>query len=159
MIEKFKDALYLAIELELMASQIYMYFHEKFTEEKDFWWELVIEEKNHAALLRSVIPIYEINKEAILKFLPSRELLEETLLKLKEMYTDIQKRDLTLKEAFELAYFLENSAGEAHFQKFLEGEAAPSNDVEMVIQQLGRDDILHAERVKNRAKQYGWELE
>ncbi|MEA3487197.1 MAG: hypothetical protein U9R20_06020 [Thermodesulfobacteriota bacterium] len=61
-----KDFSYLieeSINLELNIADLYFLFHELFPEDADFWWRLVLEEKNHAALIRSGKKYFEpVNK-------------------------------------------------------------------------------------------------
>ena len=54
-------------------------------------------------------------------------------------------------KAFELAYKIEISAVEAHYQKYLETEEIDS--LRKIFLQLNRDDIDHANRIKSQ-----WEL-
>jgi len=42
-----------AIQLEFNVADLYLFFHRLFPEDAGFWWSLVIEEKNHAALLKT----------------------------------------------------------------------------------------------------------
>jgi len=42
-----------AIKLELNMAELYLSFHNRFSEDAGFWWKLTIEEKNHASLLKS----------------------------------------------------------------------------------------------------------
>jgi len=43
-----------AIQLELNVAKLYLLFHKLQPEDAAFWWALVIEEQNHAALLKTV---------------------------------------------------------------------------------------------------------
>ena len=43
-----------AIQVELNVARLYLLFHELLPEDATFLWELVIEEENHAALLRTI---------------------------------------------------------------------------------------------------------
>lgn len=47
------DILNESIKLELNVAELYMLFYEIFPEDSNFWWDLSLEEKNHASLLRS----------------------------------------------------------------------------------------------------------
>ena len=42
-----------SIQLELLVSELYLVFHSSFPEDASFWWRLVEEERNHAALIKS----------------------------------------------------------------------------------------------------------
>ena len=47
------ELLDLSIAHEINISRLYTLFHELFEEDEDFWWQLSIEERSHAALLRN----------------------------------------------------------------------------------------------------------
>ena len=47
-----------AIKLELNVSDLYLVFHEKIPEDSKFWWQLLLEEKNHATLLKTGKELY-----------------------------------------------------------------------------------------------------
>ena len=42
-----------AMRLEYNVSKLYMIFRDAYPEDAEFWWKLVIEESNHAALIKS----------------------------------------------------------------------------------------------------------
>ncbi|MHC5138753.1 MAG: hypothetical protein ACYSOF_02510, partial [Planctomycetota bacterium] len=42
-----------AMRLEYNVGKLYMIFRDAHPEDQDFWWQLVIEEGNHAALIKS----------------------------------------------------------------------------------------------------------
>ena len=44
-----------AIQLEQNVSNLYLIFQQEFPEDAQFWWTLVQEESNHAALIKSGI--------------------------------------------------------------------------------------------------------
>ncbi len=54
MSQNFSQLIREAIQLELNVAKLYLLFHDLFPEDGDFWWQLVIEEENHAALLKTV---------------------------------------------------------------------------------------------------------
>ena len=41
------------IKVELNVAKIYMFFSDTFSEDSDFWWQLALEEKDHAGLIKS----------------------------------------------------------------------------------------------------------
>ena len=51
--EHIRELLQVSIHLELQVSELYLLYHETFQQDKDFWWKMALEEKNHAALLKS----------------------------------------------------------------------------------------------------------
>jgi len=136
-----------SIRLELNMSELYFLFFEHFKEDAEFWWQLVEEENNHAALLRSGREYFE----PMSKFPP--RILDTNLDELKSVNTTLRAlltayhHEMPLREvAFACAITLESSAGELHFQQFMENETAMSY-VDQVFCRLNREDIAHAERI------------
>ena len=41
------------IKVELNVAKIYMFFSDTFSEDSDFWWQLALEEKDHADRIRT----------------------------------------------------------------------------------------------------------
>ncbi|MBT8762374.1 hypothetical protein KFV02_00305 [Desulfohalobiaceae bacterium Ax17] len=143
-----------SIQLEHNIAKLYTIFHATFPEDADFWWQLVLEEKNHAALIRA-------GKESfapIGKF--PVELLSSSLQKLR----DANKKAVALarkcldtppsrEEAFNIALEFEQSAGEIHFQRFMEKKT----DVQLIkiFQKLNKDDKNHATRLRSYMEKHG----
>jgi hypothetical protein len=55
--------------------------------------------------------------------------------------------------AFNIALELEESAGELHFQKFMEQET--SSDIGEILKQLNKDDKDHADRIRSYMESHG----
>jgi len=133
-----------AIQLELNMSRLYGIFSEHIVEDRAFWFRLEIEEKNHAALLKT-------GKDfAAFKRFPSGlipdnlKVLQESNWKVLEAIDKFVKNpDREL--AFKLASDLENSAGEIHFQRFMETNT--TDDLGDIFQKLNQADKDHAERI------------
>ncbi|MFA5424368.1 MAG: rubrerythrin family protein [Phycisphaerae bacterium] len=135
-----------ATKLELNVSKLYLVFSRICTEDADFWWQLSIEETNHAALLESV-------RETAFKidlFADSQEehkQLAEANEKIASMIKKFEQTPATREQAFNIALELENSAGEIHFQHFIEKrEKTPT---EKVFETLNQEDSDHAERIRS----------
>jgi hypothetical protein len=60
-----------AIELELNVADLYLLFYHKFPEDSDFWWKLSIEEKNHAALLKTALRMTDMQVKIPVDLLPT----------------------------------------------------------------------------------------
>ena len=142
-----------SIALELHVAKLYEIFFKANAEDADFWWELHLEEKSHANLLRSV-------KESLLKqcdcfihlVASSLEMLKTSntvLLELIEKYTQTPP---SRKEAFEVAIQVEMSAGEIHYDHFVNKK--PANQLEIVFQQLNKDDKDHTKRIRDYFSQH-----
>ncbi|HNX66394.1 MAG TPA: hypothetical protein PKH02_05890 [Bacteroidales bacterium] len=136
-----------AIELELNVSDLYLLFYNLFPMDSNFWWNLTIEEKNHAALLKNLKDLYHVCHEF------PEEIFSANIEELKNANKDIRENiDLfkshpSRRKAFEYAVHIEESAGEAHFQAFTESNELP--DPFEVFRQLNMDDRNHAKRIQN----------
>ena len=136
-----------SIQLEQNVAKLYETFHHAFPEDAHFWWELVLEEKNHASLLQSGKDRFEpLGKFPI-------EMLSSSIQELKSVNSEIQdiikKYQDTIpsrEDAFNIAFKLEQSAGELHFQQFMEKES--ESELDKIFQRLNRDDKDHAIKVR-----------
>jgi len=146
-----------SIHVELNVSSLYQKFYELFPDDADFWWTLMLEEKNHAALLRS-------GKESFepLNLFPSK-LIHDKLHDLKEINTallslidGVEKKPPSREEAFNIAFNMENSAGEVHFQRFMEAEGSSVED--KIFKELNEGDKEHAERIRSYMEKQGIRL-
>jgi len=136
-----------AIALELTVSDLYLHFSDRYKEDYEFWWTLALEEKNHAALLKSLklaIP-YLGNLPHELVAMKTEE-LKGSCAKINEIITNLGKEG-SRKKAFEIALELEESAGEVHYQAFIENDAL--SEGYKIFQKLNNDDKDHADRIRN----------
>jgi hypothetical protein len=136
-----------AIDLELNVAELYTLFCKLFQQDFDFWWKLVEEEHNHAALLKSMKTICPVIGDFPDNFFPDKlEELTNTNKKILELIKNFKKHP-DRKAAFEAAYALEISAGEIHYQSFMMMDKVP-DDYE-IFQRLNHDDKDHAVRIQN----------
>jgi len=135
-----------AIELELNVSDLYLLFYTLFPEDSDFWRALVIEEKNHASLLKNLKQVYHIAHEFPPEILPEK--YEDLQAANKDITStmDLMKNNPSRKKAFEYAISIELSAGEAHFQLFVEN--TDISEKFEIFKQLNMDDKNHATRIE-----------
>lgn len=135
-----------SIELELQVAKLYMLFHHKLPQDSDFWWNLMLEEQNHAALLRSIKDVF-VPRGSIPENLlaESSESISNTFAALKGWCKYYSDMPLTRSKAFNIALAIENSAAEIHFQRFM--DKSPHSRVDEVFQQLNTDDKDHAQRI------------
>lgn len=152
--ELFKEA----INIELNAARLYELFQRNFPEDSVFWGQLIFEEKNHAALLQDgrdrFLPIGKFPEEILPSSLTSLVWANRGVAALIDKYRQIPP---SREEAFNAALGLEISAGEAHYQQFMEKES-PSK-VEKIFQELNRDDKDHALRLRSYMKKHGIKIE
>ncbi|ASQ90998.1 rubrerythrin family protein [Prosthecochloris sp. GSB1] len=144
-----------SISLELNIARLYTLFHDLFPDDEDFWWQLAIEERNHAALLRnekkaSHSAAGAVPENLLAKDLESLKIANAGVAALVERYrTTSPGRE----EAFRTAYTLENSIGEVHFQEFMDRKSCSLSDE--LFRQLNQEDKDHAERIRHYMQEHG----
>lgn len=145
------------IELELLLSDLYMVFCDCFTDDRDLWWRLSVEEKHHASFLES-------GKDVLLPFdkFPT-EILPKSIVELTNVCNQITKviqyckdKAVSREQAFNYAVFIEGSAGEAHYQSAIEKEA--NSDVLRVFHVLNEGDKNHKTRILAYMEEHGIEV-
>ncbi|MDY6932795.1 MAG: rubrerythrin family protein [Spirochaetota bacterium] len=143
-----------SIKLEENVANLYLYLYKQFPEDSDFWWEMQLEEKKHATLIRD-------SKDPLLSqdIFPS-ELLSsslETLIgvnnKLISLMNDFNENPPSREAAFNAALEVERSAGEIHFNNAM--DKTSSSGVMKVFQELTDDDKDHVNRILYYMKDKG----
>ena len=142
-----------SIKLELSLAKLYTLFHDCFSEDEDFWWELTMEEQGHAALLQQ-----EKKQPQPMEFFPDNLLstdlqsLVDTNTKIAALISKYSDTPPSKTEALQIALDLELAAGESHFQQFLD---SPTNSLSSTIfKQLNQEDCDHAERIRSYMKEH-----
>lgn len=146
-----------SIRLELNVAEIYLCFHHRFHEDADFWWQLVIEEKNHAALLKNGMQHFLDTRTFPSELAcASLESLVNVNHELKRILKQEKEAPLPREAAFNLALKLEQSAGEIHFQHAMQETESPSEAIHL-FRNLNGDDKDHADRIRSYMHQKGIE--
>jgi hypothetical protein len=141
-----------SIKLELNLAKLYTLFNDSFPDDEDFWWQLAMEERGHASLLQQ-----EKKQPQPLQFFPENLLARDlqTLIdanaKISRLIAEFSQKIPSRFTAFTTAHELELSAGEAHFQEFL--DSPDSSYSANLFKQLNRDDRDHAERILSYMKE------
>ena len=142
-----------AIKLELYVSDLYLLFSRKFHEDAEFWWQIAIEEQNHAALLKTVLQMKSVDVEVPTEIVPPGldQLVQsnERLIKAIKAFEENPDRI----RAFQFAYGVEHSAGELHYENFM--KYAKESKLNDVFRRLNGDDINHAERIQQYMIDHG----
>ncbi len=145
--EQLSDLTDESITLELLVSELYLFFYTTFPEDAPFWWRMVEEERNHAALIRSArkyfAPVDQFPEKLVVQ---NFSLLRETNKKLRTLLKTCSKYPPTRRGALSTALELETSAGELHFQEFIDEKNLSA--VEKIFQQLNGHDVEHADRIR-----------
>ena len=145
-----------AIELEQRVADLYMLFYRIFPQDSRFWWRLSMEEQNHAALLKTASQMNDTRIKIPEDILPAQ--LEE-LKRINQLLQSSMKEMESTPDrtrAFHLAYTIENSAGERHYDTFMkQGTRSPVSEV---FRKLNGEDIDHAARILQYMKEHRIEL-
>ncbi len=143
-----------SIRLELSVSDLYRLFAEHFPEDREFWSDLASEEIGHATLIRSGKEYFE-----PLGLFP-RRMIHDDLSELKKANAYVvslteraRSRSISRMEAFTAAFALENTAGEVHFQRFVDREA--ESTIEKIFKDLNHEDREHARRIREYMERNG----
>jgi len=140
-----------SIQLELNVSDLYQLFYAKFPEDSEFWWELSLEEVNHAALIRSINDLFlpeKILPQGVNEYQIS--VIHKVNQSIRERISHYKMNTPSRYEAFNYAYELEISAGEAHYEMFMND--IPGSNVEKIFQKLNGQDKNHAIRIAEYMK-------
>lgn len=141
------------VRLELNISRLYLRYHQLLPEDGPFWWRLSLEEKNHAALLRSADQLAAVHGIPD-GMLPER--LEDVLglnARVEACIAAASAGSVDRAAAFRCALELERSAGEVHFQTFM--ESAAEGGLARVFRSLNQGDMDHAGRVGAYMEEHG----
>jgi hypothetical protein len=134
-----------AIQLEFNVGKLYKLFYRLLPGDSDFWWKLAMEEENHAALLKTVRQMEASRVKIPMEILPTGVAeLQEANNAILEAIADFEKQPDRAK-AFKLALKIEQSAGESHYDKFMNDNS--DSHIKEVFRKLNREDANHAERI------------
>lgn len=139
-----------AISLELKISELYLVYKELLPEYTGFWWQMVIEEKNHAALLETVKSFIKMNV-SIPEELHSYKIddLEKVSGRVDQLIKEIRANPSN-ELAFKSAYNLELSTGELHYQLFMQKD--DDSKLSSIFRRLNKEDKDHASRIRSYMK-------
>ncbi len=121
--------------------------YASFPDDAAFWWQLHLEERNHASLLRSIKNTFlPINVYPDGLVLPSLQQLKKTNECLQSLLEKFRDEPPARDEAFSIAMEVETSAGEIHFQRF--AEQRHENKIDKIFCRLVSEDKDHLERIQ-----------
>lgn len=141
-----------AIKLELYISDLYMLFYRQFPEDAKFWWQLAIEEQNHAALLKTVRQMNDSHLNIPPDIIPANHIeLADSNKILQEAIAEFEAQP-DRNKAFQFAFKMEQAAGELHYDNFM--RYASESRLTAVFRKLNGEDINHAERLRKYMTDY-----
>lgn len=133
-----------AIELEMNVGKLYSLFGRRCAKDRTFWLQIEIEEYNHAALLRASKEFVAYSKFPLDLIPRHQEQIRQSIQKVIESYNRFESNPDRF-EAFSIAYELENSAGELHYQQFM--ESSKQDSITSTFKKLNQADTDHAKRI------------
>lgn len=140
-----------SIRLENNVARIYSIFFAAFEQHAGFWWKLHLEERNHAAIIRTVRDYFKPVGVFPDNLLPDNlQQIEDCNARIQELIKQYKKQPPDEAKAFNLALQLEQTACETHYQDFINRDDKLSN----LFRRLNRDDIDHANRIMAYMKQH-----
>jgi len=136
-----------SISLELNVSELYGLFYRMFEEDKDFWWELKMEEINHATLLKAAKDVFSDSHKFPQELISdSWQTLLDANNDLLKMIDDFSKNPPSRETAFNTALKIEVCAGELHFQEAM--EQTEGSEILKILQKLNKEDKDHEKRIR-----------
>ncbi len=141
-----------SVQLERLVAELYLLFAGQFLQDAPFWLQLCEEEKQHAHLLESIrSSLAEVNRSVSKIVASSVDDLRQSIKELETFTETCRNAALTRELAFHAAIRFEESAGEIHYQEFMESN--PGTPIYNIFRQLNKDDKDHAERIRSYMKE------
>ncbi len=148
--EEYLNMIEESIRIELQVSELYLLFFNCFPLDKGFWWKIALEEKNHAALIRSLGEFPEQLEEFQESLFSSSMIeLEKTNSMLRSLIEKFEAEPPDRETAFNTALEIEESAGELHYQGFIEDEKDSDMKIVQIFRKLNREDKDHSVRIRS----------
>lgn len=142
------------IQLELNVADLYLSFSHAFSEDKDFWVHLAVEEKNHAALLRSgKLESLDKGNFPANALTTNLDALIKVNKEVKALGKAHKRKPPSRASAFEIAIKVEESTGEIDFSCFMEQEA--NSLAAKLFSRVNSEDRDHALRLRDYMREKG----
>ncbi len=135
-----------AIDLELIVSELYLLYQEKFPEDSDFWWDLYLEERNHASILKALlsIPVELSLSDELLN--TNTQVLTGEKNRIADFIQKLKGDTVSRDDAYSFALEVEKSAFEVHYQKALKSDSDSS--IMDAFKTLNKGDYDHYEKIR-----------
>jgi len=152
--KKLEQIFYESIQLELNVAELYKIFNQAFQEDADFWWTLSEEEERHAELIRKAGKIEILPDNIVTEILHTNlQDIIDVNKKIASLIVKYKSNSPSRETAFNVACEVEQSAGELHFQEFM--EKSHDNILFQLFQKLNADDKDHFKRLRSYMDEHG----
>ncbi|MCK4910835.1 MAG: hypothetical protein KAR83_04305 [Thermodesulfovibrionales bacterium] len=151
--EQTRELLEASIHLELQVSELYLLYSETFQQDRDFWWKMALEEKNHAALLKSGRLYLDMGMFPDELIHGKIEVLNDANSRLEELLKEFRSSPPPMDVAYRHALDIETSAAELYYQR--EMDRASENKIALIFKGLNKDDKDHARRIESLMSSLG----
>ena len=136
-----------SVQLELNVASLYTIFSNTHREHADLWSQLSLEEEGHAALIKNAAERCDLSASL------SNEAVSASLKKLErcnhhiaELIKQFRVEPPSPEDAFNIALELEQTAGEIHYQEFM--DIGDGSILDKVFQKLDQEDEAHSAQLR-----------
>jgi len=140
-----------ARRLEVLVADLYTIFKKSFPEDYNFWHQLALEEKDHAALIDAIKANPNLSNQFVSGFAPG---LLQDIQKINELLSSLIVKftgeKQARKTAFDTAITVEKSAGEINYQNFMTQET--DSWIIKGLQHINEYDRDHLNRIEEYMK-------
>lgn len=145
-----------SIALEKGIRDLYFLLADYYHEDKIFWKKLAVEEQKHADVLTGLRPWAAMGGNIEQYLLPDLEELIEKNIAIKKVIQRAKDQRPSREVAFSLAYKIELTASEIHYQNVITKDT--DNKLLLSMQELCGADKDHAKRIRKRMDSLGIEI-
>ena len=145
-----------SILLERNVGNLYLLFYKRLAQDKAFWLQMMVDEREHEALLKAAQAAVGSSDNFPADLLSDKlETISQTNQRILGLHDQYQKDPPSRQEAFRVALDLEKMAGEIHFNEAMHKDLA--GGLVKTLQKLVHDDNAHYEKIANYMKEVGLE--
>ena len=143
-----------AEQLELNVAELYKIFNHTFQEDANFWFNIILEEENHAYLIRKIGELEILTSKIIEEMLPAKlHEIRDANEKIISFIDEYKSSPPSREEAFNFALEIEELTVEIYYQRFMKKESVDL--LTKAFQKLNADDNDHYARISSYMKEHG----
>jgi methylthioribose-1-phosphate isomerase len=145
-----------SIKLEKSIGNLYMLFHTYYTEDKTFWYRMATDEQKHATIIEGLRPWINLGARIDDFLLDDLQELKDKNSAIEAIIEKAEEEKPTRETAFNLAYRIEVTASEIHYQKIMTEQT--DNKLLVAMQELCNADKDHQKRIRKMMDTIGIKL-